>query len=135
MAEGIFNQILADNDDDDGHVTSAGISVYVSTSASAEAIEVMEDMGVDISDHMSTQITEEMVVNADLVLVMTTGHKNILIDLFPEHTEKIFTLLEYAYGSEDDIADPFGMDIDAYRECALEIKGAIETVYEKIKNK
>ena len=59
MAEGIFNQILKENDDDDVHVTSAGISVYVSTSASEEAICAMEEMDIDISDHMSSQITEE----------------------------------------------------------------------------
>lgn len=134
MAEGIFNQILAENDDD-VHVTSAGISVYVSTPASEEAIRVTEDMGIDISDHMSTQINEQMVHDADLILVMTLSHKNILIDIFPDYSEKIYTLLEYAYGSDDDIADPFGMDYDAYRECAVEIKGAIEKVYEKIRNR
>lgn len=135
MAEGIFNQILNENDDDDVHVTSAGISVYVSTPASEEAINVTKDMGVDISDHMSAQISEEMVQEADLVLVMTTGHKNILIDIFPEYSDKIFTLPEYACGSEDDIADPFGMDYEAYRQCATEIKGAIEKVYEKIRKR
>ena len=41
----------------------------------------IEDMGIDISDHMSTQISEDMVRDADLILVMTTGHKNILIDI------------------------------------------------------
>ena len=135
MAEGIFNQILKENDDDDIHVTSAGISVYVSTSASEEAICAMEEMDIDISDHMSSQVTEEDVENADLVLVMTTGHKNILIDLFPDSADKIFTLLEYAYRNEEDIADPFGMDQDAYRQCAIEIKGAIEKVYDRIKNR
>ncbi len=134
MAEGIFNQILAENDDD-VHVTSAGISVYVSTPASEEAIRITEDMGIDISHHMSTQISEQMVHDADLILVMTLSHKNILIDIFPDYSEKIYTLLEYAYGSDDDIADPFGMDYDAYRECAVEIKGAIEKVYEKIRNR
>ena len=135
MAEGIFKQILKDNDDDDVHVTSAGISVYVSTSASDEALCVMDEMGIDISDHKSTQITEESVSQADLVLVMTTGHKNILIDLFPEYIDRIHTLHEYAYGAEDDIADPFGMDHDAYRRCALEIKGAVEAVYDRIKKR
>lgn len=135
MAEGIFNQIINENDDDDVHVTSAGISVYVSTPASEDAINVTEEMGIDISEHMSKQISEEMVSDADLILVMTTGHKNILIDIFPEYTDKIYTLLEYAYGSEDDILDPFGMDCDVYRECALEIKGAIEKVYDKIRKR
>lgn len=135
MAEGIFNQILNENDDDDVHVTSAGISVYVSSPASEEAVSVTEDMGIDISDHMSTQISEDMVRDADLILVMTTGHKNILIDIFPEYTDKIYTLLEYAYGSDNDITDPFGMGCEVYRKCATEIKGAIEKVYDKIKNK
>lgn len=133
MAEGIFKQILKDNDDDDIHVTSAGISVYVSSEASEEAINVMEEMGIDISDHMSSQISDDDVDKADIILVMTNGHKNILIDLYPMYMDKIFTLKEYAYGNDEDIVDPFGMGMEDYRECAIEIKDAISKVYDKIR--
>ena len=133
MAGGLFEKAV--DDDYDGCVTinTAGINAYVPSPASENAIKVMEDMGIDISDHTSKQITKEDVEEADLVLVMTHSHQNTLIDLYPQYSEKFHTLLGFAYGSEDDISDPFGGDEEEYRECALQLKNAIDTVYAKVK--
>lgn len=135
MAGGLFEKALDDDGDGCIHVNTAGINVYVSTPASENAVKVMEEMDIDISDHMSKQVTKEDIEEADLVLVMTVSHRNILIDLYPQYSSKIYTFPEYAYGSDDEITDPFGGDEEEYRECALQLKDAINAVYEKIKSK
>ncbi len=134
MAGGLFEKAI----DDDGvgclNVDTAGINVYMSTPASDNAVKVMEEMDIDISDHMSRQITKEDIEEADLVLVMTSSHRNTLIDLYPQHSGKIYTFPEYAYGNDDEISDPFGGDEDEYRECANQLKDAIDAALLKIKS-
>ena len=133
MAGGLFEKAIDDDYDGCINVESAGINVYVPTPASENAVKIMEEMDVDISDHVSRQVTKEDIENADLVLVMTLSHRNTLIDLYPQFSDKIYTIPEYAYGSDDEISDPFGGDEDEYRECAKELKEAIDVIYSKVK--
>ncbi len=128
MAEGLLKSLAGD----EYHITSAGTSAYNPHSASDNAITAMSEMGIDISDHVSTQVNGDIIANADLVLTLTAGHKYILVDLFPQYRDKVFTLCEYAYDEEGDIADPYGGDINVYRNCALQIKDAVCAVYDKL---
>ncbi len=132
MAKGLLEKEVEESDSLI-NVDSAGLSVYVPAEATENAVLVMDELGIDISDHKSCQITKESVIWADLVLAMTSGHRNILIDLYPEASDKIYTISEYAYGTEEDVADPFGGDAEEYRQCALQIKDAVNAVYSKIK--
>ena len=133
MAGGLFEKAIDDDYDGCINIETAGINVYVPTPASENAVKIMEEMDIDISDHISRQVTKEDIENADLVLVMTLSHRNTLIDLYPQFSDKIYTIPEYAYGSDDEILDPFGGDEDEYRECANELKEAIDVVYSKVK--
>ena len=133
MAGGLLEKAIDDDYDGCTHVNTAGINVYVSSPASENAVKIMEEMGVDISDHMSRQLAKEDVESADLVLVMTHIHKNTLLDLYPQYAEKIYLLPEFAFGTDEEISDPFGGDEQEYRECAAELKKAMDAVYEKVK--
>lgn len=133
MAKGFLEKQSEYSGDCYINVESAGLSVYVPTEATENAVLVMDELGIDISGHKSCQITRESIIWSDLVLAMTSGHRNILIDLYPEASDRIYTLTEYAYGEDKDIADPFGGDEEEYRRCALQIKDAVSAVYSKIK--
>ncbi len=135
MAGGLFEKALDDDGDGCIHVNTAGTNVCVSGPASENAIKVMEEMDIDISDHKSQQVTKEDIEEADLVLVMTGSHRNILIDLYPQYSSKIYTIPEYAYGTDEEITDPFGGDEEEYKECALQLREAIDAVYAKLKSK
>ncbi len=111
----------------DAHaVSSAGLSVLFAAPAAENALAVMKEYGHDISAHRSRQLTAEMVNDADLLLTMTDTHRDILCSLFPEAKEKTFSLAEYAAHPGQNIADPFGGDIEIYRTCAAEIAALIE---------
>jgi protein-tyrosine-phosphatase len=71
-------------------------------------------------------------MESDLVLTMTKGHKSTILSLFPSFMEKVFTLFEYI-GENEDVADPFGGDIETYRKSALQLKNVIEKILYKIK--
>lgn len=135
MAEGILNKIILDNNSNDKFdVLSAGISVFCPTPASENAILALKDMDIDISNHTSRQLTDDMINDADIILTMTNSHKVIIQNVCDEIQDKIFTLNGYAYGTDKDISDPYGMDIDEYKKCAKEIYDALENAYPKLLN-
>ncbi len=135
MAEGILNKIISDNGTSENfNVLSAGISVFSPTPASDNAVLALKEMGIDISSHISKQLTDDMINDVDIILTMTSSHKVIIQNVCDEIQDKIFTLNGYAYGTDKDISDPYGMDIDKYKKCAKEIYDALKNVYPKLLN-
>lgn len=123
MAEGIFNSLS------EGAI-SRGIFAE-GTAASENAVKAMAKMGIDISSHVSRNITREDVETADLVLCMTVAHKNAVLIACPEARGKVFTVGEYADG--DDVSDPYGGDEAAYDDCAKMLYDYIKRIAEKLK--
>ncbi|SHE58519.1 protein-tyrosine phosphatase [Caldanaerobius fijiensis DSM 17918] len=133
MAEYIFRDMLNKRGDVKGiKVLSAGISAFPGAMASPEAIEVMKELGIDMSPHRSRALTREMIEKSDLILTMTSEHKRQILSIVPQAENKVFTLKEFAQMEEKDILDPFGKTIDVYRNSAQEIKEALEKSIDKI---
>ena len=61
---------------------------------------------------------------------MTTAQKMLLSEVAGDKT---YTLCEYA-GTEGDIADPFGGDLEEYEEVAQMIYFALQSISEKLNN-
>lgn len=113
-------------------VESAGLAVYESTGASAHAIAVGAEHGLDLKRHISRQLTPEMLLDADLVLAMTSGHAKSIRDSFPRYAGKVYTLKEFL-GQPGDVADPYGGGPDIYRTAARELCGLAEQLAEKLR--
>lgn len=132
MAEGILNKIISENGISGKlNILSAGISVFSPTPASENAVLTLKEMGIDISSHISRQLTDDMINNASLILTMTNSHKQIIQSVCNEISDKIFTLNGYAYGTDTDISDPYGMDLDTYKKTAEQIYNALKNAYPK----
>lgn len=129
MCEGIFNHLVEDKKIE---VFSAGISADEGASASENAIEALNQMGIDISNHKSKLLTKGDIFDANLVLCMTDVHKTLIQNACPDEKHKVYTLCEYAKGTNEKISDPYGMDINTYISCAKKLKELIEIVLEKV---
>jgi L-threonylcarbamoyladenylate synthase len=116
MAEGIFNMSCKN-----GVAASAGLMAS-GGSAENNAILAAAELGVDIRNHQSRQITMDMIQNSDIVVVMTKGHKDSLAPVI-----KAVTLAEFV-GQSEDISDPYGCGAEVYRNCAKQIKELIEKI-------
>ncbi|WP_058486026.1 low molecular weight protein arginine phosphatase [Defluviitalea phaphyphila] len=110
---------------------SRGIAVYFPSEASKHAIEAMKEYDVDLSDHKSKQLDIKDIEEADIILTMTNRHKQYLLLNFKEHKEKIFTLKEFVeeFG---DVKDPFGGNIEDYKNCAKDLNNLIKKLIEKL---
>lgn len=127
MAAAILSKIAYDNDMD-LMIDSAGLMAEEGAPASDNAISAMIEMKIDISQHRAHQITNDDIIQADIILTMTEGQKMILEQAAPNKT---YTLAEFA-GSYGDISDPFGGDLEEYKETAQEIYDLMVDVAEKI---
>jgi glycine hydroxymethyltransferase len=114
MAEGLFERMIAERAD--LRVLSAGVSTYPGQPPSAHAVEVLEELGVDISQHRSKPISEKVIDEADWIVAMTRSHLDSIIYLFPRAAEKVYLLREFEPGATSlDVGDPIGMGLEAYR--------------------
>jgi protein-tyrosine-phosphatase len=66
--------------------------------------------------HQAQEIKGVDLINADLVLTMTEEQKKSLMQLFPQHQNKIHTLSQCATGQLDDIQDPYNKDFTFYQK-------------------
>ncbi len=115
-----------------GHeICSRGISVLVELPASENALLAMEELGLDISSHLTKQVTSKDMQQAHVVLTMTERHKAYLLLRASDFKDKIFTLSEYV-GLKTDIDDPFGMDLNEYIKCAAELRKLISLLSKKL---
>jgi len=125
MAETLFRQLVTRKLDCNDwelrergiDVFSAGIAAGESDPAAREAVQIMQEVGLNLSQHLSQQITPLMLDESTIVFTMTERHRLVLTDLCPDLSDKIHLLNR----TGDDIADPIGGTRDDYRYCAQQI--------------
>ena len=126
MAHWLLVKKLKDRNIKDVEVYSSGIYADNGDGSTWEAISVMEDYGVDLKPHRATNIRNSNIEEMDVILGMTIGHKQQMLQMYPNLKDKIFTLKEYvgynkAGHDEINIIDPWGYNVETYRNCAEEI--------------
>ena len=119
---------IAQKNDMDILVDSAGVFASIGESAADNAIAAMKKRDIDLSLHRTKPLTDELIDEADIILVMTDAHKMLIENMAKG---KVFTLSEYA-DSEGDISDPYGGDLDEYEEVADEIYDLLTDIAEKL---
>lgn len=62
---------------------------------------------IDLSRHRSRQVSAAILSQADLILVMQSGHKEALLSEFPVHQGHVQLLSEVTEGRAYDIPDAF----------------------------
>ncbi|MFD1391514.1 low molecular weight protein arginine phosphatase [Alkalibacillus flavidus] len=126
MAEAIVKHKYPEID-----VQSAGVSANHGQAANDHAIQALDANGIGI-DHISQPVTRELLNWADLVLTMTSQHKEALKLEYTRFDDKIFTLKEYVDEPSHDIADPIGLDVATYEHTREELEKYIDLMVEKL---
>ena len=123
MAEAIARRSLALSGRHDVTVGSAGVTAFGGSPASEGARTAAAEVGLDLSGHLSTLLTEEIVAASDLILCMGAGHLARSLELGGEDR---CHLLAEAAGESGDVADPFGGPHDTYRATLSELERLVE---------
>ena len=127
MAAAIMNKIAVENDLD-VRIESAGVFAAGGEGASGNAVKAMRKYDIDLSEHRAQPISEELLEKSDVILTMTEAHKMLLSQAAPG---KVYTVMEYS-GSEGDIPDPYGGDLEEYEETAQALYDALVDVAERL---
>ncbi|WP_156291993.1 low molecular weight protein arginine phosphatase [Oceanobacillus salinisoli] len=78
----------------EAEVQSAGIFAGPNQRANENTIRVLKKQNIEIN-HQTQPVTEELLFWADIVLTMTSQHKQSLMMDFPNFQEKYYTLKEF----------------------------------------
>jgi len=132
MAEWLLRKLLEDRPILEVQVRSAGFIALPGNTATHLAMVVAKEHGVDLDRHRAQPLTSALIRDADLILVMEPGHRRELLHHRPDAASKVFLLRHFApHGDRDHaIADPYGMDVEAYRLCFQEIRGCVESLFD-----
>lgn len=113
-------------------VSSAGTGAWDGAPASEGAYLVGLERGLDLSGHRARLLTRELVEGADLVLTMARHHRARVDEL--GGAGHVFVLGEYAgrEGDDAEVSDPFGGDLEVYRETCAELEALLQAAVERI---
>ena len=107
-------------------VSSAGVFAADGMPASASALEVLAEWGIDGTAHRSRMLTDERLAAADYVLVMTHAHREAILSQWPTEADKVFLLGAFGRGSyPQEIADPIGQSTATYRRVGGQLRDAV----------
>ena len=94
-------------------ICSAGTGAIPGRTAHPNAQKTMKEWRLTVDHHVSSPISSDIVDRADLIVALDSYVEEDIINSYPSSLKKICTL---------DITDPYGDPIEAYRQCAQQIR-------------
>jgi protein-tyrosine-phosphatase len=132
LAEAILRAELERRGADGIEVSSAGTGAWEGNPASDSALLVGLENNLDLSGHRARHLSRELVDQADLILTMSRAHTQRVERLGGD--DRVFLLGEYAgmRGSKAEVDDPFGADLDVYRDTFNRLESMIQVAADKL---
>lgn len=109
-------------------VVSAGVAASPGAPASPQSVELMRENGVSLDAHAAQQLSDHLARQADLIVPLTRGHAESILQLWPEAAPRVKMLMP----DGRDVADPIGGPSEVYRRCAEQIDEGVRSHVETI---
>ena len=116
----------------DVEVISRGIYAQSYFEVPSKITNFLASKGIVQPQHTATLLTRQDMQNCSLVLTMTEGQKEFILDNYSEFSDKIFTLHEYVYGKERSIKDPISLTGYNFEKVLEEIYKTVKDLAQKI---
>jgi protein-tyrosine-phosphatase len=132
LAEAIARRLIAESGRTDVEVSSAGTQAWDGSPASDGSLLVGMERGLDLSGHRSRQLTKEIVDENDLILVMGPSHLSRVKELNPGASVHLLAGFASEDASGHTVQDPFGGDLQGYRDTADDLERELAGLLQKI---
>lgn len=132
MSEAIARALASERGLHDLEVQSAGTAAWEGAPASDGALLVALERQVDLSAHRARLLTREMVQETDLVLVMSPHHLERVEALGGKGRAHLLTSYASRGAIDRPVGDPFGGDLDIYRETYDELQAEIRRALDRL---
>jgi protein-tyrosine phosphatase len=113
-------------------VNSAGIDTHLGKPAHALAEEIAYQQGFSLQYHSTTPLSQDLIEQSDLVLVMEIAQKDRLFRLYPRERHKVFLLGQFCRKGSLDIDDPYCGTHDDFKVCFERIREACDRLIHTI---
>ena len=113
-------------------IQSAGTGASFGMPASAEAVAVATEQGIDLSGHRSQPLTPALAEWADMILAMGPSHLHTIDALGGGNKASLLTDFIEGEGAGQTIEDPYGSSIDTYRLTHTQLETAIEAMLDRL---
>jgi protein-tyrosine-phosphatase len=116
MAEGILKTMIGETAMIS--ISSAGTHALQGNPASEFALIAAYEQGIDISEHQSRALNEELIRANTMILCMEPIHIEWILSVDSSAGETVYSLPAFSENSKlKKIPDPYGSSLGAYREC------------------
>jgi protein-tyrosine-phosphatase len=132
MAHGYLLKLLEQRGIKHIEIKTAGVMTPTGLLPTPEAVQLLQEEGVDIRRHRSRPLAADMIAKADLVLGMTPFHVQTAFRMTEEARGKTYLLKEYVgrEGRNTQIADPMGGTLEIFKKCFAEIRASLQRLVE-----
>jgi protein-tyrosine phosphatase len=124
MAEGLFKQVMPEK-----AVCSAGLHPMLGEPADPLSLQLMQERGIDISEHRAKGLATWMVNEADLIVTMDQYQKRFIESKYPAAKGKVMRLGEHG---NYDIPDPYKQNMYAFRHACHLIAQGVDRLVEQV---
>ncbi|NVN56148.1 low molecular weight phosphotyrosine protein phosphatase [bacterium Scap17] len=97
-------------------VHSAGVGALVDHPVEPTAARFAVESGLEVDEHRARQVSVEMLTAADLILVMSDGHRRAINQMAPQVSGKTMLFGRWLAGGQgEEIPDPYRKSEEAFR--------------------
>ena len=101
------------------NIESAGLSAMAGHQADDKAIACMDELHIDMREHIARQINAELIKKADLILVMSKNQSQHIEQKWPFAKGKVFRL---GHWQSQNVPDPYKHDQAFFDETCKNIQ-------------
>ncbi len=131
MAKALLEKTLKESGRSDIEVIDAGTQTIGNMAPTEFTVKLLAQEGIEVSSHLSVQLTRKLIRRADLILVMEKAHEEHILSMEPAAKKRLYLLREFSVDNSAknldlEVADPIGKSFQIYQECFAIIKQSIE---------
>lgn len=109
-------------------VRSAGLSAASGDPASSNSIKALKAVSLNLEDHRSQPFSPSIAQSSDLILTMTSAHREAISLNFPDLGIPVHRFREWVPSGSREVPDPFGGPLDLYLETRDSLVEAIPSI-------
>jgi protein-tyrosine-phosphatase len=132
MAMGILQQLATERGFAHWEITSAGLSAFTDAPATAHAVAVAHESGVDLTHHQAQRFTPQLAVECDLILALSGEHYEEIRTWGPAIAARTFLLKAFPAtgnpGATAWVRDPIGGEVSEYRKTFMELDETVRRI-------
>ena len=126
LAEAILYKYARDNKLDI-KAESCGLNCEYGEEMSKNTAKLIDDMEIFFT-HSSRPLTQKIINDADYIITMQNWQKDAILKAV--QSDKVFSMGDFSHG--EDIQDPFGGDVEVYRQVEKQIADIIPNIVKRL---